>query len=246
MTKETYNEYMKRLDAEYDEFRITVGSYSVDDILDNSEEIHNVARAYNCLRSYDLPDDQLVYIMQAMHPIREVAAVCVDRDASQIGEHYVTHAVDEICEKRMFDDPATMKYTDRVPIVFHRKISSLTEILQLPRNREDDAFVVEKIVELSSGDFAYFSKHLLNDMPFLPYSDERLETLKDGAWHCLLVHDAANNRGFLVDSAGYKYARYAAYVQDTRELDLQSIPVKKCALPSRKRQKKPKQLIMDR
>ncbi len=59
MTEETYNEYMKRLDTEYDEFRITICSYSVDDILDNSEEIHSVASAYDCLRFFDLPDDQL-------------------------------------------------------------------------------------------------------------------------------------------------------------------------------------------
>ena len=34
-----------------------------------------------------------------------------------------------------------------------------------------------------------------------------------------------SERGLLIESEGYDYARYAAYVQDIRELDLQGIPV---------------------
>lgn len=240
MTEETYNEYMKRLDAEYDEFRITVSAYSVDDIMEKAAEIYQICRARDYLRFCDVPDDSLSYVMTAMYPLHEVAAVCRDLDESATADHYVVDAVKRIFDSRLFDNPSTLKYTNRVPICFHRKIGSLDEILRLPRNREDDRFVVEKIVELSTADFDRFASNLLSPMLFLPYGDDRFQVLNDGAWHCLLVHDAEKNRGMLVDSSGYDYARYAAFVQDTRELDFQNIPVEKCTLPSPKRVHKPK------
>ena len=241
MTEEIYNEYLKRLDAEYQAFKATIGTYSADEIMDNASQIYNVGRVSDYLRLCDVPDDDLAYIMRAMYPLHEVAAVCEDLEASATGEHYVVDAVKQIVEQRLFDDPATLKYTGRIPICFHRKIGSLNEIMQLPRNREDDQFVVEKIVELSSKDFDRFARDLLAPMPFLPFSDGRFQMVQDGAWHCLLVHDAENNRGMLVDSSGYNYARYAAFVQDTRELDFQNIPVEECTLSSPKRTRKPKQ-----
>ena len=131
--------------------------------------------------------------------------------------------------------PRLRSAVGRVPIRFHKKIGSLDEILKLPRNREDDQFVVEKIVALSSRDFDRLARNLLAPMPFLPFGDDRLQGLNDGAWHSPLAHGAEKNRGVLVDFPPcYGYAQYAAFAQDTRELDFQNIPVEECTLSAPK------------
>lgn len=240
MTEEIYNEYMKRLDAEFQDFEIDMCSFSSETIFARAGEILNMKHAYDYLRSQDIPDDELDYVMQAMNPLHAVADTRKAFDLETYQENPIALTVCDIFEKKRFADPGIEKYTDRVPIRFHKKTGSLDEILRLPRNREDDRFVVEKIVELSSKDFDRFAKNLLAPMPFLPFGDDTYKMLDDGAWHCLLVHDAEKNRGMLVDSSGFDYARYAAFVQDTRELDFQNIPVEECTLPQRTRQRKPK------
>ena len=47
---------------------------------------------------------------------------------------------------------------------------------------------------------------------------------KFGRFRCLLVTARRRQDGILVDSEGYTYARYAAYVRDKRELDLAGVP----------------------
>ena len=47
---------------------------------------------------------------------------------------------------------------------------------------------------------------------------------KSGRFRCLLVTARRRQDGILVDSEGYAYARYAAYVRDKRELDLAGVP----------------------
>ena len=47
---------------------------------------------------------------------------------------------------------------------------------------------------------------------------------KFGRFRCLLVTARRRQDGILVDSEGYTYARYAAYVRDKRELELAGVP----------------------
>lgn len=138
----------------------------------------------------------------------------------------------DICDKALFDDGDTELYTDRIPIRFHRKMSSIDEIAELSRLGSDDTFKVEKVVVLAPNDFDRFSRSLIADNPIIAANQKYMwMDMGDECWHCLLVKDAGSERGILVESEGYDYARYAAYVQDTRELDLKDIPTEQLEKP---------------
>ena len=47
---------------------------------------------------------------------------------------------------------------------------------------------------------------------------EQMHLGTDGAYHCILVMGQGHRDGILVESEGFAYARYAAYVPDARAL----------------------------
>lgn len=74
---------------------------------------------------------------------------------------------------------------------------------------------VEKVVELSATQFAEFLKAPLKDWTFIA---ENVALMRhDGERdHCLLIMEQGQNDGVLVQSEGYDYARYAAYLPSAR------------------------------
>ena len=86
-------------------------------------------------------------------------------------------------------------------------------------------FTVVREIILSESKYRRFQADLLAETPFIAarthltgYSE------KSGRFRCLLVSTRKRQDGILVDSEGYAYARYAAYVRDKRELDLAGVP----------------------
>ena len=89
---------------------------------------------------------------------------------------------------------------------------------------------------LSESKYRRFQADLLAETPFIAarthltgYSE------KSGRFRCLLVSTRKRQDGILVDSEGYAYARYAAYVRDKRELDLAGVPRDNLNLKARER-----------
>lgn len=75
--------------------------------------------------------------------------------------------------------------------------------------------VVEKMVELPAAQFAEFLKAPLKDWTFIAENVERM--YHDGERdHCLLVLEQGKDDGLLVQSEGFSYARYAAYLPGAR------------------------------
>lgn len=226
MTEEQRNEYMKRLEHEYERFKVSMYTSSPADVFENAETIINMKYAYDYLRSNEISEDALEYIMKAMNPLMEVAKTQEAMDAVTYFDNPVKFAVVEIYDKSLFDDGETEQYVNRIPIRFHRKMCSIDEIAELPRLGPDDKYRVEKVVNLSPNEFERFSNSLIADDPVVVENKEHMWMDRDDeCWHCLLVKDMGSERGLLIESEGYDYARYAAYVQDTRELDLKGIPV---------------------
>ena len=83
---------------------------------------------------------------------------------------------------------------------------------------------VVKVIQLSPQQFRHFSANLLQDMPFIA-ANTHLTGRDKEVTRCLLVTIRGNRDGILVDSQGFDYARYSAYVPDKRSLDLQDVPV---------------------
>ena len=74
---------------------------------------------------------------------------------------------------------------------------------------------VEKVVELSTQDFDAFVYSPLGDREFIA-ENKKLMRSKDGVDHCLLVLGSDRVDGVLVNSEGYDWARYAAYLPSAR------------------------------
>lgn len=242
MTEETYEKYMQRLTDEMDYYRRDMIVKSPSAVYDEAQHIVNMAYANSYLRSNEIPDDELDYVMRAKRPLHEIAMVKEAYDSVERQKNPVAKTVFGICDQLLFDDVDVEKTTDRIPIRFHRKVSNRSEIEDFSRYGEDDCFDVRMTVELSPKDFDRYSHDLLYDQPFIEDNKDQMWIDHDGCYHCILVHDSKNNRGFLVESEGYGYARYIAYVQNTMEIDLTNISGKEFAYPDKpKRARKPKQ-----
>lgn len=115
-------------------------------------------------------------------------------------------------------------------IFYHkpRGVEDITDIDYVQDNdRRKDSFVVEKIVVLPENQYIqYQCGGFLCDSIFL--FDNLDKMWFDSAarvWHCLLVTGESRSDGILVESEGYSYARYAAYVRDCARLRLREVPV---------------------
>lgn len=93
-------------------------------------------------------------------------------------------------------------------------------------------FRVVKVIQLTAKEFERFMSHLLDDAPYIAANTTL--TGKDpntGDIRCLLVMFKGGRSGILVNSEGYGYARYAAYVRDISRLELEQIPVEQYRKP---------------
>ncbi len=86
------------------------------------------------------------------------------------------------------------------------------------------SFQVVKVIHLTEQQYRYFSVNLQEDMPFL--MDNTALTGVDphnSALRCLLICCRERQDGILVNSDGYSYARYAAYIPNRSALELKNI-----------------------
>ena len=75
-----------------------------------------------------------------------------------------------------------------------------------------DAFVIEKTVVIDPTIFECFIHFPLNDYDFIKENVDLMYCDKDEVFHCILVTSESHDFGILVESEGYHYARYAAYL----------------------------------
>ena len=75
MTEETYEKYMQRLTDEMDYYRRDMIVKSPSTVYDEAQHIVNMAYADSYLRSNEIPDDELEYVMKAKRPLHEIAMV---------------------------------------------------------------------------------------------------------------------------------------------------------------------------
>ena len=83
-------------------------------------------------------------------------------------------------------------------------------------------FTVGREIILPESKYRRFQADLLAEAPFIAARTQL--TGYSEKFGRLLVTARRRQDGILVDSEGYTYARYAAYVRDKRELDLAGVP----------------------
>lgn len=75
-----------------------------------------------------------------------------------------------------------------------------------------DEFIIEKEVILVRREFDEFIKRPLNDYYFIEENIDTMYVDEGGISHCIFVTSDEHDFGILVESEGYKYARYTAYL----------------------------------
>ena len=79
-------------------------------------------------------------------------------------------------------------------------------------------FVIEKIIELPSEEYAEVCDDLLTDREFLKEVDDLAYVDSDGLWHCILVKAINGRDSLATNMEGYGYFRYTHYFPDCLEL----------------------------
>lgn len=102
---------------------------------------------------------------------------------------------------------------------FTRKSINLDEVKHNTALIKDAVpYQIEKTIELEPSEYEAFTRRLLDDYDFIAQNLDHQYVDKAGCWHCLLIISQGKNEGLLIQSEGYAYARYAAYVADTSVL----------------------------
>jgi len=78
-----------------------------------------------------------------------------------------------------------------------------------------DEFVIEKVVVIDKDLFECFIHDPLNDYVFIKENLEHMYCDQDEVFHCIYVTSESHDFGILVESEGYSYGRYTAYLPKT-------------------------------
>ncbi len=86
-----------------------------------------------------------------------------------------------------------------------------------PINFQMDDCRIEKVVDLPAGEFAALTVTPLRDHPAVAANRSCMFS-ENGVMHCLLALGQGSNDGVLIESEGYNFPRYAAYVPGMRDI----------------------------
>jgi hypothetical protein len=99
-------------------------------------------------------------------------------------------------------------------------VNKANNIKQL-RNRNDE-IKVEKVIVLDVDLFEIFENNLLDDYDFIKDNVDLMYQDRNDVWHCLFITYSGSDYGILVESEGYHYARYSAYMELNEEIESMS------------------------
>ena len=77
--------------------------------------------------------------------------------------------------------------------------------------------VVEKAIEISQAEFSALCNGLLEDKDYISKYKDLMRVDNNGITHCLLVLGSDTEDGILINSEGYNYARYSAYIPNIKQ-----------------------------
>ena len=72
--------------------------------------------------------------------------------------------------------------------------------------------IVEKVIELDNEEYESLCEDLMAYRGFITENNESMYVDTDGVAHCILALSENYDDGILINSEGYDYARYAAYI----------------------------------
>ena len=113
---------------------------------------------------------------------------------------------------------------------FYRKAASVRDILEKAPFPEKARFQITKVIELPKEQYRGYMNELLRDVSFISrnVSDMGFDG-KTETFLCLFVTCRDVNTGLLVESEGFGYARYAAFIPEKSALSLDGIPTERAS-----------------
>jgi hypothetical protein len=78
-----------------------------------------------------------------------------------------------------------------------------------------DEFVIEKEIILNKEDFDKFINNPLGYYDFIKDNVDLMYCDQEGVYHCIYITSNEHSFGILIESEGYHYARYSAYLPKT-------------------------------
>ncbi len=76
----------------------------------------------------------------------------------------------------------------------------------------NDEFVIEKVIELENSEFESYLDDILQDKDFIEENIDLMYVDDKDIWHAILITSKEADFGILIQSEGYPYARYSAYI----------------------------------
>lgn len=86
-----------------------------------------------------------------------------------------------------------------------------------PNNFQMDDCQIEKVIDLSAKEFAALMTNPLRDHPAVAANKDYMYS-ESGVMHCLLAMERGGSDGLLIESEGYDFPRYAAFVPGIRDI----------------------------
>lgn len=82
----------------------------------------------------------------------------------------------------------------------------------------DEEYIIERAVTISSAEFDYICKHLLEDNGYVKDNLDVMYCDEKNKFHCLLLINESTGDGLLINSEGSEYARYHSYIPNARQI----------------------------
>ena len=98
-----------------------------------------------------------------------------------------------------------------------REVIKMTKVNFFRKAHKDDLIPknevkIEKVVTLQINEFRKFENRLLDNYDFIKENKEHMFIDENGVWNAILVTAKEIDYGILVQSEGYDYARYTAFI----------------------------------
>ena len=77
--------------------------------------------------------------------------------------------------------------------------------------------IIEKTVYLGTTEYDRFRKNMLDDYDFIRNNIDLMCCDNEGVYHCLLVVGEDRVDGVLIESEGYGYSRYSAFLPNASD-----------------------------
>ena len=113
---------------------------------------------------------------------------------------------------------------------FYRKAASVRDLLDKAPFPEKARFKITKVIELPKEQYRRYRNELWRDVSFLSRNESNMRfDEKSETFLCLFVTCRDANTGLLVESEGFGYARYAAFIPEKSALSLEGIPMERAS-----------------